>query len=63
MGRIQKAGSEDGMFTRQSTEPPTKKEGLMWDNNRMKGWENRPWSDTFGPNVSGSSILSKERVS
>lgn len=41
--RIQNAGGEDAMFSRQSTEHSIHKEGLMWEVNKMKDWENGLW--------------------
>lgn len=53
MSRIQKAQDDDRMFSRQSIEYCIQKEGLMWKINREKDWENRLWSDKFGPYMSG----------
>lgn len=40
MSKLQKAGSEDGMFSRQSTEHSIKKEGLLGGGgDRRKDWE------------------------
>lgn len=53
MSRIQKAGGEDGMFSRQFIEYSIQNDGLMWEINRMKDWKDRLWSDKFGPYILG----------
>lgn len=58
--RIQKAVGKDWMFSRQFVECSVKKEGIMWENNKMKDWKNSRWSDKFGSSISDPSILQKQ---